>query len=98
MSSLRKQNTHFVLNDKLMNELKQCGFSEIQIIPMGSYFAVLYDVINSFLHLSNSRDRKIIRKIFNYFFKIFLWLDKKNNYSKITTGYFVIANKNLQNQ
>jgi ubiquinone/menaquinone biosynthesis C-methylase UbiE len=81
---------------KLKLELKKLGFKNIKIEPMGSLFAVIYDLIYSSLTLSSKnsqsfRNRFLRRFILPIFAKILMFLDKKYMYKSkyITTGYFI---------
>jgi ubiquinone/menaquinone biosynthesis C-methylase UbiE len=87
-------------NVKIQLELKKLGFKEVRIEPMGSLFAVIYDLLYSGLTLSSKNEQsfrnRFIRKfIFPFIRSIFLILDKKYAYKSknITTGYYIEAKK-----
>jgi len=80
--------------------LKNIGFKSINVLPMGSVFSVIYDILLvAYGYGSGEEDRfinKIIRnRVLPIFFKIITFLDKKNIYCSkyITTGYFITASK-----
>ena len=83
---------------KLDNELHKIGFSSVDITPMGSVFAVIYDLLYVSLGMaSKNRDafkNKVIRKfVMPVLAKVFMWLDKKYEYKSktITTGYSIVV-------
>jgi len=87
---------------KLKQELQHAGFSyeHISVKPMGSLFAVIYDLlyvsVNNASNDSQSLKNKLLRKVFLPLLKqMFLFLDKRYSYKSkfITTGYYVTAQK-----
>lgn len=85
---------------KLRLELSKLGFKKIMIEPMGSTFAVIYDIVYSSLTLASKkpqrfRNRFIRKFILPLFSKFFLVLDRKYMYKSkhITTGYYIEAIK-----
>ncbi|HFU76307.1 MAG TPA: class I SAM-dependent methyltransferase [Arcobacter sp.] len=75
---------------KFQAELKKSGFSNIDIVPMGSVFAVIYDI----LYVASSN--RFYRKLFLYplslvFRPLDRWVSKR--VKKINTGYFINATK-----
>ncbi|SFO93719.1 class I SAM-dependent methyltransferase [Hydrogenimonas thermophila] len=85
---------------KLENEMKKLGFKEIVIIPMGSIFAVIYDLLYVSLGMASKnrnalKNRVINKLIMPLIAKIFMWLDNKYSYKSttITTGYYIEAKK-----
>ena len=87
-------------DEKLKIELEKVGFEVKQIEPMGSLFAVIYDL----LHLStgvaaknrNSFLNRVIKKVIMPFLrKVFLHLDSWCAYKAqwITTGWFSVSFK-----
>ena len=87
--------------EKIRLEFEKAGFFIEKIVPMGGVFSVAYDLIYVSLTMA-SKDRdsyknKVIRKLFMpVLAKVFFWLDSRYIYksSRITTGYFIEANKN----
>lgn len=84
--------------DKIQLVLLGIGFSEIEIKPMGSLFAVLYDLLFVSLGLaskdSQSLKNRLVRKALDQLlFKPFLWLDSRYAYKSrhITTGFWIEA-------
>ena len=81
-------------------ELEKFNFKGINIKPMGSLFAVIYDLIHVGL-VDSSKNKQAFRNRFIRKFilkassKIFLYLDSKYMYksNKITTGYYIEASK-----
>jgi len=85
---------------KLKLELDNHKFLEITISPMGSIFAVMYDLLYSSLTLASKnsqsfRNRFIRKFILPVIAKVFNWLDNIYIYKSqyITTGYYVKAKK-----
>lgn len=81
---------------KIEKVLSEVGFREIKIEPMGSLFAVVYDLLRYSLIVASKnkraiKNRLIIRFILPTFSRICLHLDQKYSYKNkfITTGYFI---------
>lgn len=80
--------------------LNSMGYSDVEVTPMGSYGAVLYDItynaVNNSSKNPTSIKSKILRRIgLPIFRRICKLLEKRYQYKnkKITTGYFVTAHK-----
>lgn len=85
---------------KIKFELEKAGFSDIKITPMGSLFAVIYDLLYTSLTFISKepqtfRNRFIRKFTLRPLSSIFLYLDKKYMYKSknITTGYYIEASK-----
>ena len=83
---------------KIRNTLKQTGFSYIEIRPMGSAAAVIYDLCHACLNRSLNHGRILNRswsRLLRSFQSLAFRFDKKllhqSNY--ITTGYAIIVRK-----
>jgi ubiquinone/menaquinone biosynthesis C-methylase UbiE len=86
--------------ERIKLEFEKVGFTIEKIVPMGSVFAVIYDLLYVSLGMASKNRRALKNRIANKFFmpvlaKLFMWLDKLYNYKakRITTGYFVEAIK-----
>jgi len=85
---------------KIRLELEKIGFNDISIKPMGSLFAVMYDLVYASLTLSSKnaqsfRNRVIRKIILPPISRLFLLLDRHYLYKSknITTGYYIEAKK-----
>lgn len=85
---------------KLENELKKLSFKDVIIKPMGSVFAVIYDLLHVSLVMASKNRKAFKNRAINKFImpplaKVILWLDKKYEYKNkaITTGYYIEAKK-----
>jgi len=85
--------------DKLVMALKNCGFSNISVEPMGNLLAVMHDLLHVALVSSSRNTRSLSKRILK---KLVLpplfWAgrrdkDSKNSKQAITTGWFVTASK-----
>jgi len=86
--------------NKIENELKNIGFVKINIKPMGSIYAVIYDLIHVSLNGSTKNQYSIKNKVINRLVMPIMaalckYLDLKYMCKSniITTGYQVIAEK-----
>jgi len=89
--------------ERIRMECVEAGFSEIDIEPMGGFFAVIMDItrialntpLNPYCPLQTLVRRALIRVLIPISYKIFLWLDKRfvNVKQQITTGYAIRALK-----
>lgn len=75
---------------KLRLELENSGFQAINIMPMGSLFAVIYDLL--YVSTSNKFVRKLILYPLSFLFKLFDRM-MESRALKINTGYFIDAKK-----
>lgn len=85
---------------KIRMELENIGFKDVYIKPMGSLFAVIYDLVYVSLNKASknsqsTRNRFIRRFILPIIAKLFLFLDRKYIYKSkiITTGYCIETTK-----
>jgi len=85
---------------KITIEMNKVGFKEVIVKPMGSVFAVIFDLLRVSLGAASKNPNALKNKIINKFImpllvKLFLFCDEKYMYknSKITTGYFVSGYK-----
>ena len=85
---------------KLDKEVTTIGFKNIVIIPMGSFFAVIYDLLYVAFGMasknrSSFRNKLINYKILPFLGNFFIFLDSKYIYKSkiITTGYYIEASK-----
>ncbi len=87
---------------KIRLALEQAGYDNITVRPMGSVFAVIYDL----LRYSAGPASKNKKGFLNRFFRkrvmpilkfVFIRLDNRYQYKNkyITTGYFVVAEKSM---
>ena len=86
--------------NKIKKELKNAGFAVEQLEPMGSLFAVFYDLLYLSLGVaSKKRDaikNRIARRLFMPILRrIFFFLDDRFAYKSrwTTTGWFCVARK-----
>jgi ubiquinone/menaquinone biosynthesis C-methylase UbiE len=81
-------------SEKILFELQDVGFTNINIQPMGGVYAVVFDLIDRYLYPKRGFFHRKTRKILRLFNKIFLYLDKQCDMKeKITTGYYIEAIK-----
>jgi len=85
---------------KIKMELEKSGFRNIDIKPMGSLFAVIYDLLYTSLTFISKKPQTFRNRFTRKFILrplsiIFLFLDKKYMYksTNITTGYYIEASK-----
>jgi SAM-dependent methyltransferase len=86
--------------EKIRLEFEKVGFTIENITPMGSLFAVIYDLLYVSLGVASKNRSALKNRVINKFLmpilaKLFMWLDKYYAYKgkRITTGYFVEAVK-----
>jgi len=85
---------------KIKLEFEKAGFNDIEVKPMGSLFAVIYDIIYTSLTFTSKksqsfRNRFIRRFILRPLSSLFLYFDRIYMYKakNITTGYYIEARK-----
>ena len=90
--------------ERIKLEFEKVGFTIEKITPMGSLFAVIYDLLYVSLGMASKNRRalkiRIIRKFLMPLLAIlFLPLDKYYDYKskRITTGYFIVGIKSFDN-
>jgi len=88
------------LPQKFEIELDKSGFAIKQMDAMGSFFAVLYDLLHVSLGMSSKnkfslKNRLIYKLILPVLKRLFFVLDKYYIYKNkwITTGYYIVAQK-----
>lgn len=81
-------------SEKILFELQEAGFTDINVQPMGGIYAVVFDLIDRYLYPKRGFFHRKARKTLRLFNKAFLYLDKKCDMKeKITTGYYIVAVK-----
>ncbi|MCS7231652.1 MAG: class I SAM-dependent methyltransferase [Elusimicrobiota bacterium] len=89
------------LPDKINKEFLSVGFKNIEILPMGGLFAVLFDLFFISITTASKNPDTLMKKIMknkfilSFLVNLFKILDEKFNYKSkhITTGYFIIGEK-----
>ncbi len=89
---------------KLEQACRNAGFEEISIQPMGTFWAVLHDILHVSLGYSNPKPNrmhiKTLRKLLHWSTPLFLWLDSKavSLRKYINTGYFIVLKKHTEKE
>ncbi|MBD3344922.1 MAG: methyltransferase domain-containing protein [Chitinivibrionales bacterium] len=83
---------------KIEKEFNQAGFSIGSILPMGGFFAVVYDMMNMYLLKNPKRHSMpafIMKKLLHLTRPAIRYLEHRTAWTMehFTTGYFVIADK-----
>ena len=80
--------------------LNKVGFKSVNVLPMGSVFSVIYDLLLVVFGYGSKNEEKFINRairnrVLPLFFSFIHFLDKKYSYSTkwITTGYYITATK-----
>ena len=84
----------------IRKELINVGFEVKQVLPMGSLFAVIYDLLRNSLHMELKNRVTFIKRLINKLLmpvlaRLFLFLDRKSEHMNkwVTTGYYVVGIK-----
>jgi len=87
--------------ERIKLEFEKAGFTILKIDPMGSFFAVIYDLLFVSLGMASKNRRALKNRVINKFIMpiiawTFMRLDKIYMYKakRITTGYFIEAIRN----
>lgn len=86
------------LPSKYKKVLDEIGFEDVNVYPMGGFFAVIYDLMNAASNFSMKqpgRPARAFRKLLPLIHRVFITLEKRYPQfsSFITTGYCVCAMK-----
>ena len=86
--------------ERIKLEFEKAGFTIEKITPMGSVFAVMYDLLYTSLGMASKNRKALKNRIANRLLmpiiaRVFLWFDGLYHYksSSITTGYFICGIK-----
>jgi len=86
--------------ERIKLEFEKAGFIIEKIVPMGSVFAVIYDLLYVSLGMASKNRKALKNRVVNKLLmpilaKLFLLLDKYYSYKndRITTGYFIVGIK-----
>lgn len=84
----------------IRRELINVGFEVQQIHPMGSLFAVIYDLLRNSLLVALKNRVTFMKRLLNKLLmpalaRLFLYFDRKSEYLNkwVTTGYYVVGRK-----
>jgi len=91
--------------ERIKLEFKKAGFTISKIEPMGSVFAVIYDLLFVSLGMASKNRKALKNRVVNKLIMpiiawFFMRLDKAYMYKaeRITTGYFIVAIKDIVQQ